>query len=266
MKGYPKVRIIILLSDFKFYFVNFIYIINEIIFLVLEEELIKSIVLVSGGLDSLVTAGIASKESDELFFLHCNYGQRTEKKEKESFVKIVEFFQPKDTLNANIDYLAKIGGSSLTDNKIDVKNFDNSNEVPDSYVPFRNAHLVAIAVSWAEVIGANRIYIGAVEEDSSGYPDCREDFYKSLNKTVNLGTKDETVIEIRTPIIHKRKSETIKIGSDFGIPLDLSWSCYQNNEVACGTCDSCHLRIQSFKEAGLQDPIPYEIDIDWDNK
>lgn len=226
--------------------------------------MIRSIVLVSGGLDSLVTAGIAAKESDELFFLHCNYAQRTEQKEKESFLKIVEFFKPKDTLSADIDYLAKIGGSSLTDNNIDVKDYENSESVPDSYVPFRNAHLIAIGVSWAEVIGANRIYIGAVEEDSSGYPDCRESFYKSLNQTINLGTKDDTKIEIKTPIIHLRKSETIKIGVELGIPMDLSWSCYRNNDKACGTCDSCHLRIQSFKEAKLKDPIPYAIDIDWE--
>lgn len=225
--------------------------------------MIKSIVLVSGGLDSLVTAGIAAKESDEIYFLHCNYSQRTEKRERQSFRDICDFFKPKEILEADIDYLAKIGGSSLTDTNISVKDFHGEAEVPDSYVPFRNAHLVAIGVSWAEVIGANRIYIGAVEEDSSGYPDCRESFYKSLNQTISLGTKDDTKIEIHTPIIHKRKSETIKIGNEMGIPLELSWSCYKNDDKACGKCDSCHLRIESFKEAGLQDPIEYEIEIDW---
>jgi len=228
-----------------------------------KNERIQAIVLVSGGMDSLVTTAIAKKECEEIYFLHLNYGQKTEKKELEIFHQICEFYQPEDKLIVDISYLKQIGGSSLTDDKIPIKDFDGSNEIPDSYVPFRNAHLLTIATSWAEVIGANRIYIGAVEEDSSGYPDCRESFYQSFEKTIELGTKDETDIKIITPIIHKKKSEIIKLGKELNVPFELSWSCYQNNEIACGVCDSCHLRIKAFKEAGMIDPIPYEIKIQW---
>ncbi len=226
---------------------------------------IKSVVLVSGGMDSLVTTAIAANESDEIYFLHLNYKQKTQAKEKEAFEKIVEFYKPAGILISDIDYLSQIGASSLTDNNIRVKTYhENNGDVPDSYVPFRNGNLLAIATSWAEVIGADRIYIGAVEEDSSGYPDCRESFYQAYEKAINLGTKDATRIKIHTPVIHKRKAEIIKIGEKLGVPFEYSWSCYKNNEVACGVCDSCHLRIKAFKEAGIKDPIPYAIDIDWD--
>ena len=223
----------------------------------------KAIVLVSGGLDSLITAGIARKECDEIYFLHLNYGQKTEKKEAQVFREIADYFNPQSILNVDVSYLKHIGGSSLTDDNISVKDFSGESGVPDSYVPFRNAHLITIAVSWAEVVGAQRIYIGAVEEDSSGYPDCRESFYKSFEKTIDLGTKDETTIRIITPIIHKRKAEIITLGKEMLIPLKFSWSCYKNNDKACGVCDSCVLRINAFKEAGMKDPIPYETDIDW---
>ncbi len=223
----------------------------------------KGIVLVSGGIDSLVTAAIADKECDELYFLHLNYGQKTETREMRAFRQLTKHYQPKDVLVVDVSYLKQIGGSSLVDDNLEIKDFDDSEGVPNSYVPFRNGHLVTIATSWAEVLGAERIYIGAVEEDSSGYPDCRESFYIALEKAINAGTKDETNIEICTPIIHKRKSETIKIGMELGAPLELSWSCYRNNEVACGKCDSCVLRINSFKEAKIKDPIDYEIKIDW---
>ena len=224
---------------------------------------IRGIILVSGGLDSLVTTAIAKNECRNIFLLHLNYGQKTEKKELEMFEEIYKFYQADGKLITDVGYLKQIGGSSLTDDKISVKNFRGSSEVPDSYVPFRNAHLLTIATSWAEVIGANRIYIGAVEEDSSGYPDCRESFYQSFEKSIELGTKNETKIRIVTPIIHKKKSEIVKIGKELGVPFDLSWSCYKNNETACGTCDSCYLRIRAFKEAGVIDPIPYEINIRW---
>jgi len=166
----------------------------------------------------------------------------------------------------DISYLKQIGGSSLTDDAIKVKDHTGIDEIPDSYVPFRNAHLVTIATSWAEVIGVEQIYIGAVEEDSSGYPDCRESFYKALEKAIDLGTKDETRIRILTPIIHKSKPEIIRMGQELKVPFHYSWSCYKNNVVACGVCDSCVLRINSFKKAGLQDPIKYEIPIDWDQE
>ena len=223
----------------------------------------KAVVLVSGGMDSLVTAAIAKNECDKIYFLHVNYNQKTEQKELESFQKIVEFYKPEKSLITDINYLKQIGGSSLTDEKISVKDHYKTSETPDSYVPFRNAHLISIAVSWTEVIGANRIYIGAVEEDSSGYPDCTETFFKQLEKAIDLGTKHETKIEIVTPIIHKTKSEIIKIGKELNAPFEFSWSCYKNNEIACGLCDSCFLRIKAFKEIGIIDPIPYEIEIKW---
>ena len=218
----------------------------------------RGIVLLSGGMDSLVTAAIAQKECDEIYFLHLNYGQKTEDREMRSFRKMCNFFNPKDILVVDISYLKEIGGSSLTDEGMQIKDHDGVEGVPTSYVPFRNAHLVTIGTSWAEVIEANKIYIGAVEEDSSGYPDCRESFYHSFEKAIALGTKDETKIKIITPIIHKKKSEIIKIGKELGVPFELSWSCYRNNEIACGVCDSCVLRLKAFKEAGMIDPIQYE--------
>jgi 7-cyano-7-deazaguanine synthase len=224
---------------------------------------IKGIVLVSGGMDSLICAAIASKECDEIYFLHLNYGQKTEERELRSFRQLEDHYQPEDSLIVDITYLKQIGGSSLTDDEIEVKDYDGNEDVPDSYVPFRNAHLVTIAVSWAEVNGADRIYIGAVEEDSSGYPDCRESFYKAMEKAVDQGTKDDTKIKLVTPIIHRSKSEIIKLGQELEVPFQMSWSCYKNNESACGICDSCVLRINSFKKAGMTDPIKYEIEIDW---
>ena len=221
------------------------------------------IVLVSGGMDSLVTAAIAKKECDELHFLHVNYGQRTEVRELRSFRKMKDFFKPKSDLITDISYLTQIGGSSLTDESMVINDFQDAKEIPNTYVPFRNTHMISIAVSWAEVIGANKIYIGAVQEDGSGYPDCRESYYKALQKAVDEGTKDDTIIELVTPIIHLRKAEIIKLGTKLKAPLDLSWSCYRNNDIACGKCDSCVLRVNAFKEAGLKDPIPYEVEQNW---
>ncbi len=218
----------------------------------------KAIVLTSGGLDSLVTTAIAKQENNQIYLLHVNYGQKTEHKELECFSRIVDHYQPADTLVTGIDYLTKIGGSSLTDDSMEIHDFNGDESIPNTYVPFRNAHLICIAVSWAEVIGAQSIYIGAVEEDSSGYPDCRESFYKSFNETIRQGTKNEFPISIKTPIIHKNKSDIIKIGQDLGAPFELSWSCYRSEDEACGTCDSCVLRLRAFKKAGVEDPIPYK--------
>ncbi|MCF7793097.1 MAG: 7-cyano-7-deazaguanine synthase QueC [Candidatus Cloacimonetes bacterium] len=223
----------------------------------------KAVVLVSGGMDSLVTAAIAKKECDELYFLHVNYGQRTEVRELRSFRKMKDYFKPKDVLIADIAYLTQIGGSSLTDENIEVKDHQENGNIPNTYVPFRNSHIIAIGVSWAEVIGADKIYIGAMEEDSSGYPDCREKYFEAMQKAVNEGTKDGTEIQLITPIIHKRKSEIIKLGAKLEVPFDLSWSCYRNNDIACGKCDSCVLRVNAFKAAGLKDPIPYEVEQNW---
>ena len=216
-----------------------------------------AIILVSGGMDSLVTAAIAV-EKYEPAFLHLNYGQRTEKRELKAFNDIADHYNVSKRLIVNIDYLAKIGGSSLTDKDIEVSKADiNSKNIPTSYVPFRNANILSIAVSWAEVLGAKKIFIGAVEEDSSGYPDCREVFYDAFNKVIELGTKPETTIQIETPIIHLKKSEIIKKGALMNAPFILSWSCYQNEDKACGECDSCALRLKGFQQAGLVDPIDY---------
>ena len=219
----------------------------------------KGIILLSGGMDSLVTAAIAARQCEEIHFLHVNYGQNTEQKELECFQKLVEHYQPAGTLVTSIDYLRQIGGSSLTDDNIAVTDHQNTDQIPSSYVPFRNAHLLAIAVSWAEVIKADRIYIGAVEEDSSGYPDCRESFYQAFQQAINLGTADDTKMEIITPVIHLTKPEIIRKGIELKAPFEYSWSCYRENEIACGTCDSCVLRLNAFKRAGMEDPLPYKV-------
>jgi 7-cyano-7-deazaguanine synthase len=218
----------------------------------------KAIVLVSGGMDSCVTAGIAAKENGELVFLHISYGQRTERRERKAFNDIADHYRAKDRLDVSIEYLTRIGGSSLTDASMDVAEANiESEQIPTSYVPFRNANMLAIATSWAEVIGATRIYIGAVAEDSSGYPDCRPEFYESFQKTIDSGTKPETRIEIRTPIIELSKAEIVRKGIQLDAPLHLTWSCYRNEDLACGTCDSCALRLRGFERAGVEDPILY---------
>jgi len=218
-----------------------------------------AIVLVSGGMDSCVTAAIANTEY-RLAFLHVNYGQRTEARELRAFNEIADFYKAEKQLSVSIEHLKVIGGSALTDTNIPVPESDQlqTSSIPTTYVPFRNAHLLSIATSWAEVIGARKIFIGAVEEDSSGYPDCRETFYQAFNKVIEMGTKPETRVEIVTPLIHLKKGEIVKRGIELGAPLRLTWSCYQNSEKACGRCESCALRLKGFKEAGVKDPIPYE--------
>ncbi len=224
-----------------------------------------AIVLVSGGMDSCVTAALAARDY-RLAFLHVNYGQRTEARELKAFNDVAGFYGAEKRLAVSIEHLKIIGGSALTDESIPVPDAVNSHsafripnsEIPPTYVPFRNAHLLSIAVSWAEVIGATKIFIGAVEEDSSGYPDCREVFYQAFNKAIETGTKPETRIEAVTPLIHMRKSQIVKLGTELGAPLHLTWSCYQNSERACGRCDSCMLRLKGFEKAGVKDPIPYQ--------
>ena len=209
-------------------------------------------------MDSCVTAAIAREENKEVAFLHVSYGQRTEARERQAFTALADHFGAEKRLIASIDYLKSIGGSSLTDRRIDVAEANlASRQIPTSYVPFRNSHLLAIATSWAEVIGANRIYIGAVAEDSSGYPDCRPEFYEAFQKTIDAGTRPDTNIEIVTPIVNLRKSEIVKRGLELGAPLQLTWSCYQSEDRACGHCDSCALRLRAFVEAGVVDPIRY---------
>jgi 7-cyano-7-deazaguanine synthase len=219
----------------------------------------SAIVLVSGGMDSCVTTAIAREENSELALLHVSYGQRTEARERKAFNDIADFYNVEKRLDVSIEYLAKIGGSSLTDDTIAVTEADlTSTEIPTSYVPFRNANMLSIAVSWAEVIGASAIYIGAVAEDSSGYPDCRPEFYEAFQQTINTGTKPDTHIEIRTPIIHLTKAEIVKKGNELDAPLHLTWSCYRSEGLACGTCDSCALRMRGFEQAGVIDPVSYQ--------
>lgn len=217
-----------------------------------------SIVLASGGLDSAVTTAIAVKEGD-VALLHANYGQRTEERELKAFNAIADFYGIKERLTIDIDHLRLIGGSALTDTSIEVPTGDiDSTEIPITYVPFRNAHFLSAAVSWAEVIGADSIYIGAVEADSSGYPDCTEEFFKAFQGALDTGTRPDTDITIRTPLIDKTKAEIVRLGVEMKAPLELTWSCYKVSDAACGVCDSCLLRLRGFKEAGIKDPIKYE--------
>jgi 7-cyano-7-deazaguanine synthase len=217
------------------------------------------VALVSGGMDSLVTCAMACENHSRVATLHLNYGQRTEKKELECFEKISDFYSVPKNLRKVIDvsFLSQIGGSSLTDSNIEVKKYDgDSEEIPSSYVPFRNTHIISMAVSWAEVIGAKKIYIGAVYEDSSGYPDCRPSYYEALNKLIKEGTKNGD-IEVITPVIYLKKDEIVKKAIELKAPLKFSWSCYEKEDKACGVCDSCALRLRGFYRAGIEDPIPY---------
>ena len=217
-----------------------------------------AVCLVSGGMDSCVTAAIAKEENDELAFLHVSYGQRTEARERRAFDDLADHYKINRKLAVSIAHLSAIGGSSLTDTEIPVTDANLlSQEIPTSYVPFRNAHLLSIATSWAEVIEAQRIYIGAVAEDSSGYPDCRPEFYQAFQRTIDAGTKPDTHLEIVTPVIYMRKSEIVKQGIQLRAPLELTWSCYQGESLACGRCDSCALRLHAFRDAGVEDPIRY---------
>jgi len=216
-----------------------------------------AIVLVSGGMDSCVCAAIA-REKYKLAFLHVSYGQRTQSREQKAFHDIAKHYDVLQALVCHFNHLRQIGGSSLTDKSIPVAKANlQQKEIPTSYVPFRNAHFLSVATSWAEVIGAQSIFIGAVAEDSSGYPDCRPEYYKAFNQLIRMGTKPRTKIRIVTPIIHMRKREIIRIGIRLGAPLQLTWSCYQNEVRACGRCDSCALRLRGFQEAGFTDPIRY---------
>ncbi len=214
-----------------------------------------AVVLVSGGMDSCVTAAIAN-ERYGMDFLHISYGQRTERRELKAFEDIANFYKVEKRMVARLDHLREIGGSSLTDERIEVSQANlKRGGVPTSYVPFRNAHFLSIGVSWAEVIGAGKIFIGASEADGPGYPDCRKGYYEIFNKLVDLGTKPETKLEIVTPLIGLRKSEIIRKGIELGAPLELTWSCYKNEAIPCGECDSCALRKRGFQEVGVEDPI-----------
>ena len=220
----------------------------------------RAVVLLSGGMDSCVCAALAARDYAAAA-LHVSYGQRTEDRERQSFVAICQRLNIHDKLLVRNDALRAIGGSALTDENIPVPPGDDvghaiGHEIPVTYVPFRNAHFLAVAVSWAEVLGAEKVYIGAVEQDSSGYPDCRPAYYEAFNQVVKMGTKAGT-IEIATPLVRLRKAEIVRLGLELAAPFDLTWSCYSRQDKACGVCDSCVLRLRAFAAAGARDPIPY---------
>lgn len=225
----------------------------------------KAVVLLSGGMDSCVTAAMA-RQTYDLALLHASYGQRTEQRERRAFDAIADHWSVRERLVVRLDHLTQIGGSALTDHRIAVPEEGHAIQpgqaIPVTYVPFRNAHLLAVAVSWAEVLGARAVFIGAVAEDSSGYPDCRPEYYRAFQEVVCVGTKPETQIEISTPVISMKKSEIVARGIALGAPLHLTWSCYQFDDEACGACDSCRLRLQAFAQAGYPDPLPYRTRVE----
>jgi 7-cyano-7-deazaguanine synthase len=225
----------------------------------------RAVVLLSGGMDSCVCAAVARERHGAagIALLHAGYGQLTQERERRAFAEIADFYGVQARLIVQLDHFRAIGGSALTDKRIPVPENEvhapaqHRSSVPVTYVPFRNAHFLSVAVSWAEAIGAGEIYIGAVAEDSSGYPDCRPEYYRAFQEVIRVGTRPETQIEIVTPVIALKKSEIIWRGRELGAPLHLTWSCYKGEDVACGTCDSCLLRLRAFTEAGVPDPIPY---------
>jgi len=223
----------------------------------------QAVVLLSGGMDSCVSTAIARERHGpgNVAALHAGYGQRTQAREHQAFENIANFYGIRDRLVVQLDHFRAIGGSALTDRRISVPEGEaiaaSCGAIPVTYVPFRNAHFLSVAVSWAEAIGAGAVYIGAVAEDSSGYPDCRPEYYRAFQELVRVGTRPESDIEIVTPVITLKKSEIIRRGIELGAPLHLTWSCYQSEDAACGACDSCLLRLRAFAEAGTEDPIRY---------
>jgi 7-cyano-7-deazaguanine synthase len=216
----------------------------------------RAVVLLSGGMDSCVCTTLAARDY-EAAALHISYGQRTAERERKSFLGICDRLGIRERLLVRNEALRAIGGSALTDRGIAVPaSHEIGRDIPVTYVPFRNAHFLSVAVSWAEVLGAEKIYIGAVEQDSSGYPDCRPAYYEAFNQVIRTGTKDGN-IQIVTPLITLRKHEIVSLGLELGAPLDLTWSCYSREDRACGVCDSCVLRLRAFDQAGVKDPIPY---------
>jgi len=218
----------------------------------------RSVVLLSGGMDSCVCAALAARDT-QAAALHVSYGQRTERRERRAFEAICDRLGIKNRLQIRNEVFQAIGGSALTDENIQVPEAAGEigrSGIPVTYVPFRNAHFLAAAVSWAEVLAADQVYIGAVEQDSSGYPDCRPAYYKAFNEAIKAGTR-EGKIEVLTPLIAMRKAAIIRLGLELGAPFDLTWSCYSREDKACGMCESCVLRMRAFADAGAEDPIPY---------
>jgi 7-cyano-7-deazaguanine synthase len=220
----------------------------------------RAVVLLSGGMDSCVAAAIAAARHP-LAMVHVSYGQRTERRERRAFDDICDFYGIDQRLVARLDYFRQIGGSALLDRSIPVPETGLGPEIPVTYVPFRNAHFLAVAVSWAEAMGAGAVVIGAVAEDSSGYPDCRPEYYRAFAEVVRQGTRPESGIEIETPVIGMSKEEIVRKGMELGAPLAKTWSCYQFEDEACGVCDSCVLRLRAFARAGRGDPIPYRAPV-----
>jgi 7-cyano-7-deazaguanine synthase len=223
----------------------------------------KAVVCLSGGMDSCVCAALAARDFD-VYAVHFSYGQRTEARELHSAEEVARIVGVRELLHLKIDLFRRIGGSALTDHEIavpvaeDEASIGIGSEVPVTYVPFRNAHFLSAAVSWAEVLGAKTVLIGAVEQDSSGYPDCRPAYYDAFNELIKMGTKDGA-IRVATPLIAMRKSEIVRLGVELGAPFHVSWSCYSGESEACGVCESCALRLRAFREAGAVDPIPYAM-------
>lgn len=220
----------------------------------------KAVVVLSGGMDSCVCAALAVRDfgAARVAALHMSYGQRTEARERQAFADICDRLKITRRMIVRNQALNQIGGSALTDANLAVPSAgaDIGRQIPITYVPFRNAHFLSVAVSWAEVLGAQKIYIGAVEQDSSGYPDCRPEYYAAFNEVIRAGTK-EGDIRIVTPLIALRKSEIVSLGAELNAPFDATWSCYSGQEKACGICESCVLRLRAFESVGIQDPIPY---------
>ncbi|AZV46478.1 7-cyano-7-deazaguanine synthase QueC [Nautilia sp. PV-1] len=218
----------------------------------------KAVVILSGGMDSTTAAFIAKSEGYEIIPVHFNYGQRTEKRELKAFNDICDYLNLDNRYIIDIPFFKQIGASALVDENIDVPVDGVKPGIPVTYVPFRNGIFLSIAAAIAEKEGADAIYIGVVEEDSSGYPDCREDFIQNMQNAINSGTKPETKIEIKTPLVHLKKEDIVKTAIEYGVPLNLTWSCYKYEDEACGVCDSCRLRLKGFEKAGSKDPIPYK--------
>ena len=223
----------------------------------------KAVVLISGGMDSCVTAAIAS-QNYQIAALHASYGQPTERRELQSFHSLADYFGAVERMAVKLDHFRSIGGSSLTDSRMPIHDSNlTSREIPNTYVPFRNAHFLSIATSWAEVLGATKIFIGAVWEDSSGYPDCRPEYYEAFNKVIRAGTRPTTDVVIETPLIYLSKSDIVQRGAALDAPFHLTWSCYRNSDIACGACDSCALRLRAFRQAGIEDPLAYSAKPDY---
>jgi 7-cyano-7-deazaguanine synthase len=218
----------------------------------------KAVVILSGGMDSTTAAFIAKSKGYEVVAVHFDYRQRTETRERRAFEEICDRLQVVNRYVIDLPFFEQIGASALTDRTIEVPTGGIEAGVPVTYVPFRNGIFLSIAAAVAEKEGAEAIYIGVVEEDSSGYPDCRESFIEAMERAIDLGTKETTHIRIETPLVHLKKEDIVKTALEYHVPLELTWSCYQNEEEACGVCDSCRLRLKGFEKAGISDPIAYK--------